>query len=824
MRKMYRRRKHAPVKTGRVCAEAMEPRVLFTYYVPAQLRQFYGVNNISFNGVTGDGAGQTIAIVDAYDQPDLLDTSDPNFDNSDLHNFDVKFNLPDPPSFTKIDENGGTDFPTQVVAAWAQEESLDVEWAHAMAPMANIVLVECYSNSDGNLFDSGVVAAQNYPGVSVISMSFDESEPDDIVDRDSLFSSTTGITYVASAGDYGSQNTGYPAFSSYVIGVGGTTITPADSSGDYGSEVVWNNTEAGVGTGGAVSQYEPKPPYQSGIMLGGNMRDVPDVAFDADPNTGVFVYDSAVGGGTGYVYGGTSVGSPCWAAMIAIADQGRVLEGLGPMDGYSQTLPRLYSLPSSDFHDITSGNNGEYGDGGYNAGPGYDLTTGLGTPVASSLVPDLAGGDTITGQVFEDNHGNVIYQSSDTTLAGQTVYLDLNNTGSFANGDPTAVTNSSGIYTFIDLVGGLSGTLRLLSPPSGFFLIPNDASVTTGYDTAQTINFSLFPTTYSTSVPSTIYTLNLDSSATMEQILVNGVATYTVEATLVPFMTFTFTGNIDALTVDATNGNPIPSGGITLNGANSGSLLNVIGTESDADSFLITSHSIDFGSDPINFSNVTLLTVNPGLGTDSLDVDSGDVTIPAQSPGLGILTRQFSTLSVASGGEINFATAPSHADRTLVEASTLAVTGKLDLGRNDMIVHGGDLTAVTAMLAGGFAGGTWTGNGIASSAAASDTRHLTALGIISNNLGSSNTLFGGIGQHLFDGVAPIASDLLIKFTYYGDTNLDGKVDGSDYSRIDNAAFFHQTGWFNGDFNYDGSINGSDYSLMDNAFNSQGSVM
>jgi subtilase family serine protease len=824
MRKMVRRRTDAPVKTGRVCAEAMEPRVLFAYYVPAQIRQFYGVNSISFNGVTGDGAGQTIAIVDAYDQPDLLDTSDPNFVNSDLHNFDVMFGLPDPPSFTKIDENGGTNLPTQVVDEWAQEESLDVEWAHAMAPMANIVLVECNSNSDSDLFDAGVVAAQNYPGVSVISMSFDEPEPTNIRNRDSLYSSTTGITYVASAGDYGSQNTGYPAFSSYVIGVGGTTITAADSAGDYGSEVVWNNVQNGTGTGGAISEYERKPPYQSSIAIGGNYRDVPDVAFDGDPDTGVYVYDSAVGGGTGYVYGGTSVGSPCWAGLIAVADQGRSLEGLGPMTGYSQTLPRLYSLPSSDFHDITSGNNGQYGDGGYNAGPGYDLTTGLGTPIASSLVPDLAGGDTITGQVFEDNHGNTTFQSGDTTLGGQTVYLDLNNTGSFVTGDPTAVTNASGIYTFTDLVGGLSGTLRLLSPPSGFFLIPNDASVTTAYSTAQTINFSLFPTTYSTSVSSTNYTLDLDATATTEQILVNGVVTYTVDAALVPYMTFTFTGDIDEITVDATNGNPIPSGGITLNGASSGSLLNVIGSEFDADSFLVTSNSITFGADPINFSNVSLLTLNPGLGIDSLEVDSGGVTISPPSPGQGILIRQFSTLSVASDGEINFATAPSHSDRTLVEASTLAATGKLDLGGNDMIVHGGDLTAVTAMLASGFACGTWTGNGIDSSAAAADTTHLTSLGIISNDLGGGNTLYGGVGQNLFDGIAPLASDLLIKYTYYGDTNLDGKIDGSDYSRIDNAVLLGQTGWSNGDFNYDGTIDELDYLLMDNAYNTQGPQM
>ncbi len=814
MSRRPRRRKSLPAFAGPACIEAMEKRLLFSSALtPAQLRHFYGVDTISFNGVAGTGAGQTIAIVDAYDQPDLLDSTDPNFASSDLHQFDVLFGLPDPPSFTKIDENGGTNIPTQHVTAWSEEETLDVEWTHAMAPMANIVLVECASASDGDLVQAGVQAAQNYPGVTVISMSFNEGEPSNIVSQDSLFSSTTGITYVASAGDNGAYSPDYPAASSYVLGVGGTSITLADTTGTYGSEVVWNSNN-GLATGGEPSSYEPRPAYQANIGQDGTTRDIPDVAFDADPATGVYIYDSAESSQHhGYLAGGTSLGAPAWAGLIAIADQGRALEGLGSLTGFSQTLPRLYSLSPNDFHDITSGNNS-----GFSAGPGYDLTTGIGTPIANQLVPDLAGGDTITGRLFIDNHGSTTYSGSDTPVSGQTVYLDLSNSGVYAAGDPTAVTNASGIYTFTDLIGSLTGTVRLQSPPTGYYVISADTTFTTSYGGAQTVNFSLFPTVYSTTNPTTNFTLNLDSSGATEQILINGVVTYSVEASLVPYMAFSFTGTIDSLTVDGTDGNPVPGGGITLSGASTGSLLTVIGTPGSNDAFEVTGNSIAFDSDPITFTNVSQLMLNPSTGDDALLVDSGQVIIPAQLPGAGILTRQFSTLSVSSGATAIFATAPLHSDRTVVEATTLAIAGKLDLGGNDMIIHNGDLTATTALLASGFAGGTWSGLGIDSSAAAADTRHLTALGILAN----TTSLYSS--QNLFDGLAPLPTDLLIKYTYYGDANLDGKVDGSDYSRIDSAVLFKQTGWFNGDFNFDGAVNGSDYTLMDNAFNTQGKMM
>jgi hypothetical protein len=157
-------------------------------------------------------------------------------------------------------------------------------------------------------------------------------------------------------------------------------------------------------------------------------------------------------------------------------------------------------------------------------------------------------------------------------------------------------------------------------------------------------------------------------------------------------------------------------------------------------------------------------------------------------------------------------------------------TGLLDLTNNDMRLAAANATlaTVTSQIRQGYNGGAWNGSGgIISSAAAGDTAHLTALGVIQNDQGGSPIY---TEYNLFDGIAPAADDILVKYTYYGDTNLDGVVDGSDYSRIDNAFLADQskpgtdTGWFNGDFNYDGVVDGSDYTLIDNTFNSQGAAI
>jgi hypothetical protein len=151
-----------------------------------------------------------------------------------------------------------------------------------------------------------------------------------------------------------------------------------------------------------------------------------------------------------------------------------------------------------------------------------------------------------------------------------------------------------------------------------------------------------------------------------------------------------------------------------------------------------------------------------------------------------------------------------------------ASSGTLDIGTNSLDIQSQSLSAVTAMVASAYKSGTWTGPGITSTAAASNSTHLTAVGVILNDNGMGTPLYGNGGSisTTFDGATPNDGDVLVKYTYYGDTNLDGKVDGTDYSRIDNGYLDHLSGWYNGDFNYDGVVDGSDYTLIDNAFNQQ----
>jgi CSLREA domain-containing protein len=356
-----------------------------TGYTPQQLQAAYGLNQISFSGIKGDGTGQTIALVDAYDNPSFVNSSDPNFDTSALHVFDQQFGLPDPPTFAKVNQTGQSSplAPAAGFSIWGVEIALDIEWAHAMAPGASIILVEAQNDHLGagleNLIAAAATAATLAP---VVSMSWSFTEFSAETNNDSIFA-VPGVTFLASTGDHGAPGS-YPALSPNVVAVGGTTLQNLDSNGDYPG--TGTNGEVGWSGGGGVSQFEPESSYQQSVQNTG-FRTIPDISADADPNTGVPVYDPYNFGTTtpwGDL-GGTSLSSPLMAGMVAIADQGRVQKG-GETFGSNALLTALYGLEISkpnDFHDVLSGNNGNA------AGPGYDLVTGIGSPNGSQLVPDL---------------------------------------------------------------------------------------------------------------------------------------------------------------------------------------------------------------------------------------------------------------------------------------------------------------------------------------------------------------------------------------------------------------------------------------------------
>ncbi|RQZ38911.1 peptidase S8/S53 subtilisin kexin sedolisin [Burkholderia sp. Bp9090] len=337
---------------------------------PALTRHAYG-----FDTIANQGDGMVVAIVDAYDDPRI---------ESDLGVFSNAFSLPACTTangcFTKVYARGAR---PRADSGWALEISLDVEWVHAIAPKARIVLVEAASASFNDLMAAVDVAVKR--GASVVSMSFGGNEFNSETGFDSHFN-VSGVTFVASSGDSGT-GTEYPAASPYVVAVGGTTLS-TDVSGAYVGEATWS------GSGGGVSSVEGEPAGQTAwpVPVAGK-RGVPDVSYDANPSSGFAVYDSVTYQGQAgwFQVGGTSAGAPQWSALVAIANSMRAAAGKSPLSGTYNTLYTVgKNAYGSGYHDVTTGSNGSCGSI-CNAAGGYDYVTGLGSPQAPALVQALVG-------------------------------------------------------------------------------------------------------------------------------------------------------------------------------------------------------------------------------------------------------------------------------------------------------------------------------------------------------------------------------------------------------------------------------------------------
>ena len=354
---------------------------------------------------------------------------------------------------------------------------------------------------------------------------------------------------------------------------------------------------------------------------------------------------------------------------------------------------------------------------------------------------------------------------------------------------------------------------------------------------------TVVPIVYSN--PGTYY-VALTADQSTEQIWIGssdvGSPTWSVPITLLPSLTFN--GGPDNLTVDFTNGDSIPQGGLTFTGNSGTNSLSIIGTSGN-DSVNVGSATVTFDSDtPISYSNLQSITINGGMGadvftqsaqpgssaalnflptsTDTLNINAGLYSIPAPVAGSGIDVYPLSQMNIADGTSVALQTAPVSSDRTVLVLNNLAIssTAQLDLGGNDMIDHSDGLSHVNGLIVSGFnAGGSfWTGDGITSSLAAYTPD--MALGIELNNTKPDGT--GSTIVSIFDGVSVGIADVLVKYTHFGDADPDGTVTATDYLAIDNG--FNADGmlssWQNGDFNYDGQINGDDYTLIDNTFNTQ----
>ena len=407
------------------CADLFGVPPPFTCYSPQFLSAAYNFPKTT----TLNGTGQTILIVDAYGSPTIA---------SDLALFDALFNIPAPPSFTVFCPLG-CPTPSYTSAkghfggnphgplGWALETSLDVEYSHAMAPGASIVLVVAPSSSGSAINAAESAAIAKYPG-SIMSQSF--GTPEFLIHNNNVqvtqaeknykAAEAAGITVFASAGDSGATNGGpvananFPASSPYVTGVGGTmglpfpgglvsyantnctVFIPSYCPGTYGGEQVWNEPttfSSPAAGGGAPSLLFSVPSYQSGMGL--TSRTTPDVSYNAAGNGGVLVIDDACPACYGiappiiFLVGGTSAGSPQWAAIAALADQAAG-HPLGFLNTAIYAIGHSSAEYASDFHDITAGNNTLGGTTiGFDASPGYDSASGWGTPNVANLIPDL---------------------------------------------------------------------------------------------------------------------------------------------------------------------------------------------------------------------------------------------------------------------------------------------------------------------------------------------------------------------------------------------------------------------------------------------------
>ena len=398
-----------------------------TGFTPQQLRHAYG-----FDKLATTGAGQTIAIVDAYGSPTI---------QADLNSFCATFGLP----ATTV----AVYYPQGLPASdsdWAAETTLDVEWAHAIAPGATIAVVIAKS-----ALSSDLLAAVDYAvglGAKQISISWSGPEFYSEATIDYHFN-VPGVSFFASSGDSGA-GVSVPASSPYVVAVGGTSLF-LDSSSNVSGEYAWS------GGGGGFSAYQPIPAFQIG-WLGGAYRNVPDVAYDADPSTGVPVYQTGVGWAQ---YGGTSMSAPQWAALFALANSLR-------SPSISSAPNALYSLATTNdagyFRDIASGSNG------LAAGPNYDLVTGLGVPVADQLVLALAAGPSpqVATPVFPPPAG-VYSGAQNVTVASITPGATIRTMTLQAVASAPGVSDSPITSTVSTINPSLAYAVTKLSAPGSFF-------------------------------------------------------------------------------------------------------------------------------------------------------------------------------------------------------------------------------------------------------------------------------------------------------------------------------------------------------------------
>ncbi|MGW5537073.1 putative Ig domain-containing protein [Streptomyces sp. NPDC004009] len=411
----------------------------------------------AYNLPTTAGSGMTVAIVDAYNDPNA---------ESDLATYRSTYGLSSCTKangcFKQVSQTGSTTSLPTNDSGWAGEEALDLDMVSAVCPNCSIVLVEANSANDTDL---GIAENEAVSlGAKVVSNSWGGSESSTQTSEDTSYFKHPGVAITVSSGDsaYGAE---YPATSQYVTAVGGTALTTAANSRGW-SESVWH-TNSTEGTGSGCSAYDPKPSWQTDT--GCSKRMEADVSAVADPATGVAVYDTY--GGSGWaVYGGTSASAPIVAGVYALA-------GTPGASDYPAKYPYAHT---GNLYDVTSGSNGSCSPSYFcTAGTGYDGPTGWGTPNGTTAFTSGGGGGGNTVSVADPG--------SQSTTTGSSVSLQISASDS---GGAALTYSATGLPTGLS-INSSNGLISGTASTAGTYQVTVTAKDSTGASGATSFTWTV---------------------------------------------------------------------------------------------------------------------------------------------------------------------------------------------------------------------------------------------------------------------------------------------------------------------------------------------
>jgi hypothetical protein len=462
--------------------------------------------------------------------------------------------------------------------------------------------------------------------------------------------------------------------------------------------------------------------------------------------------------------------------------------------------------------------------------PGYFVNPGIGLDAQGDVAGTVGSTSTATYRPFLSNLTGYLYNGSSGSVSNVGIYGNVNAVANVSTG--VEIVGSAYVYNPVtyghefDAFTQLNGNfVNIAYSVPGYTLTSvlainsNGDLIASGYNNSTGSANTRYLLLAATPVPSLTYTgavSNIWNTSAANFTPVNyadgSFVTFDDTATGSTTVSISSTVTPGSVTFNNSSKSYVVNGSAIAGGATVGLTLSGTGT--------VTLNNTNTFAGPVSIGNkATLIIGATGKLASNAITFSKNATLLVQNG--GTLSSSGLSLSLATGSL--FTVAPTTGTKFVLQVNSLTnYGGNLDLGNSDMILHNGSASSVFSEIADPY------NSGIISSVARADTTHLTALGFMQNS--DDGTPSGNAIYSHFDGVQVYASDVLVKYTYYGDTNLDGKVDGSDYSRIDNAFLQDNynygtlSGWQNGDFNYDGVIDGSDYTLIDNAFNTQGALI